>query len=90
MICIIDIHSGKRLLEYLYMINLTLYKNIFLKGRTSIERKRRLVCAKHYTSRPISQTVFMLSISINGQKPVGAIVIIEHNYKLAINIMLCL
>ena len=39
-------HSGKRLLEYLYMINPTLYKNIFIKGRTSIERKSGLVCAK--------------------------------------------
>ena len=35
-------HSGKRLLEYLYIINPTLYKNIFLKGRTSVERKSGL------------------------------------------------
>ena len=39
-------HFGKRLSEYLYMINLTLYKNIFIRGRTSIERKSGLVYAK--------------------------------------------
>ena len=47
-------------------------------------------------NRPISQTVFMLSIAINRAEPVCAIVIIEHNYilmcehKLVINTLLCL
>ena len=47
-------------------------------------------------NRPISQTVFMLSIAINRAEHVYATVIIKHNYmlmcnhKIAINIMLCL
>ena len=46
--------------------------------------------------RPISQTVFMLSIAINRAELVCATVIIKHNYmpmcnhKIVINIMLCL
>ena len=46
--------------------------------------------------RPISQTVFILSIAINRAEHVCAIVIIKHNYmlmcnhKIVINIMLCL
>ena len=49
-----------------------------------------------YFNRPISQTVFMLSIAINRAEHVCATVIIEHNYmlmcnhKIVINIMLCL
>ena len=47
-------------------------------------------------NRPISQTVFMLSIAINRAEHVCATVIIKHNYmlmcnrKIVINIMLCL
>ena len=47
-------------------------------------------------NRPISQTVFMLSIAINRAEHVRATVIIKHNYmlmcnhKIVINIMLCL
>ena len=47
-------------------------------------------------NRPISQTVFMLSIAINRAEHVYAAVIIKHNYmlmcnhKIVINIMLCL
>ena len=47
-------------------------------------------------NRPISQTVFMLSIAINRAEHVCASVIIKHNYmlmcnhKIIINIMLCL
>ena len=47
-------------------------------------------------NRPISQTVFMLSIAINRAEQVYATVIIKHNYmlmcnhKIVINIMLCL
>ena len=50
----------------------------------------------HHADRPISQTVFMLSIAINRAEHVCAIVIIKHNYmlmcnhKIVINIMLCL
>ena len=46
--------------------------------------------------RPISQTVFMLSMAINRAEHVCATVIIKHNYmlmcnhKFVINIMLCL
>ena len=46
--------------------------------------------------RPISQTVFMLSIAINRAEHVCATVIIKHNcmlmcsHKIVINIMLCL
>ena len=46
--------------------------------------------------RPISQTVFMLSIAINRAEHVCATVIMKHNYmlmcnhKIVINIMLCL
>ena len=46
--------------------------------------------------RPISQTMFMLSIAINRAEHVCATVIIKHNYmlmcnhKIVINIMLCL
>ena len=46
--------------------------------------------------RPISQTVFMLSIAINRAEHACATVIIKHNYmlmcnhKIVINIMLCL
>ena len=46
--------------------------------------------------RPISQTVFMLSIAINRAEHVCATVITKHNYmpmcnhKIVINIMLCL
>ena len=49
-----------------------------------------------FTNRPISQTVFMLSIAINRAEHVCATVIIKHNYmlmcnhKIVINIMLCL
>ena len=48
------------------------------------------------TNRPISQTVFMLSIAINRAEHICATVIIKHNYmlmcnhKIVINIMLCL
>ena len=48
----------------------------------------------HY--RPISQTMFMLSIAINRAEHVYATVIINHkymlvcNHKIVINIMLCL
>ena len=48
------------------------------------------------TDRPISQTVFMLSIAINRAEHVCATVIIKHNcmvicnHKIVINIMLCL
>ena len=52
---------------------------------------------EYYKSyRPISQTVFMLSIAINRAEHVCATVIIKHNYMLmcnhknVINIMLCL
>ena len=52
---------------------------------------------EHSTNiRPISQTVFMLSIAINRAEQVCATVIIKHNYmlmcnhKTVINIMLCL
>ena len=53
---------------------------------------------EHYfrCDRPISQTVFMLSIAINRAEHVCATVIIKHNYmlmcnhKIVINIMLCL
>ena len=47
-------------------------------------------------SRPISQTVFMLSIAINRAEHVCGTVVIKHNYmlmgnhKVVINIMLCL
>ena len=47
-------------------------------------------------NRPISQTVFMLSIAMNRAEHVCATVIIKHNYmlmcnhKIVINIMLCL
>ena len=47
-------------------------------------------------NKPISQTVFMLSIAISRAEHVFATVIIEHNYmlmcihKIVINIMLCL
>ena len=47
-------------------------------------------------NRPISQTMFMLSIAINRAEHVCATVIIKHNYmlmcnhKIVINIMLCL
>ena len=49
-----------------------------------------------YSNRPISQTVFMLSIAINRAEHVCATVIMKHNYmlmcnhKVVINIMLCL
>ena len=48
------------------------------------------------SNRPISQTVFMLSIAINRANRVCATVIIKHNYmlmcnhKIVKNIMLCL
>ena len=53
-------------------------------------------CLSILTYRPISQTVFMLSIAINRTEHVYATVIIKHNYmlmcnhKIVINIMLCL
>ena len=46
--------------------------------------------------RPISETVFILSIAINRAEHVCAIVIIKHNnmlncnHKIILNIMLCL
>ena len=49
-----------------------------------------------FAYRPISQTMFMLSIAINRAEHVCATVIIKHNYmlmcnhKIVINIMLCL
>ena len=53
-------------------------------------------CSKRDCYRPISQTVFMLSIAINRAEHVCATVIIKHNcmlmcnHKIVINIMLCL
>ena len=46
--------------------------------------KSLLVLEKSVSStyRPISQTVFILSIATNKAEPVCAIVIIEHNYIL--------
>ena len=55
-----------------------------------------ILMEKLHRYRPISQTVFMLSIAINRAEHVCAIVIIQHNYmlmcnhKIVINIMLCL
>ena len=57
---------------------------------------RNLRYTKVFNNRPISQTVFMLSIAINKAEHAGATVIIKHNYmlmcnhKIVINIMLCL
>ena len=54
----------------------------------------RNIIAKQY--RPISQTIFMLSIAINKAEHVCATVIIKHNFmlmwnhKIVINITLCL
>ena len=54
----------------------------------------KYTCNSH--NRPISQTVFMSSIAINRADYVGATVLINHNYtlkcnyKIVINIMLCL
>ena len=54
------------------------------------------VDVREHHNRPISQTVFMLSIAINRAEHVCATVIIKHNYmlmcyhKIVINIMLCL
>ena len=51
---------------------------------------------EYLSNRPISQTVFMLSIAINRAEHACATVIIKHNYmlmcnhKFVINIMLCL
>ena len=55
---------------------------------------RSTLLAQRY--RPISETVFMLSIAINRAEHVCDTVIIKHNYmlmcnhKIVINIMLCL
>ena len=62
------------------------------------ERVQHLARQKnnHASYRPISQTVFMLSIAINRAEHVCATVIIKHNYMLmcnheiVANIMLCL
>ena len=57
---------------------------------------RSYVGKVHVSYRPISQTVFMLSIAINRAEHVCATVIIKHNcmlmcnHKIVINIMLCL
>ena len=62
----------------------------------SSDRKIRNSIRTTATDRPISQTVFMLSIAINRAEHVCATVIIKHNYmlmcnhKIVINIMLCL
>ena len=40
----------------------------------------------YYLYRPISQTVFMLSIAINRAEHVCATVIIKHNYTLMCNL----
>ena len=64
------------------------YMNVCVINCCSIRNK--------LTYRPISQTVFMLSITINRAEHVCATVIIKHNYmlmcnhKIVINIMLCL
>ena len=55
-----------------------------------------LHCTSNVMYRPISQTVFMLSIAINRAEHVCATVMIKHNYmlmcnhKIVTNIMLCL
>ena len=55
-----------------------------------------IIYLKCVMNRPISETVFMLSIAINRAEHVCATVIIKHNYmlmcnhKIVINIMLCL
>ena len=63
----------------------------------SMANKLLITCkCKRRLYRPISQTVFMLSIAINRAEHVCATVIIKHNYmlmcnhKIVINIMLCL
>ena len=56
----------------------------------------KFTLTKHRAYRPISQTVFMLSIAINRAEHVCTTVIIKHNcmlmcnHKIVINIMLCL
>ena len=56
----------------------------------------KLLSVNTNSDRPISQTLFMLSIAINRAEHVCATVIIKHNYmlmcnhKIVINIMLCL
>ena len=63
-------------------------------GVESSESKTQSINQCNY--RPISETVFMLSIAINRAEHVCATVIIKHNYmlmcnhKIVINIMLCL
>ena len=59
-------------------------------------KKRNTIKIQQHLYRPISQTVFMLSIEINRAEHVCATVIIKHNYmlmcnhKIVINILLCL
>ena len=68
--------------------------NCYLNRITRQKCNYNLDCLLQY--RPISQTVFMLSIAINRAEHVCATVIIKHNYmlmcnhKIVINIMLCL
>ena len=84
------------------------YMNVIVRAKTqaendvvSVERIREYTKIPSEVSlslyyRPVSQTVFMLSIAINRAEHVCATVIIKHNYmlmcnhKIVINIMLCL
>ena len=69
---------------------------IFCTQQSYAELSRKTHQSMIHLDRPISQTVFMLSIAINRAKHVCATVIIKHNYmlmcnhKIVINIMLCL
>ena len=79
----------KRQMRKFYTNANMLIRNFF---KCSVDVK----CYLFKTYRPISQTVFMLSIAINRAEHVCATVIIKHNYmlmcnhKIVINIMLCL
>ena len=76
--------------------------NIYIDGLSIILNKSSIGWSidgkriNHMLYRPISQTMFMLSIAINRAEHVCATVIIKHNYmlmcnhKIVINIMLCL
>ena len=64
--------------------------------KSLVHQARNFVDIAPFYYRPISQTVFMLSIAISRAEHVCATVIIKHNYmlmcnhKIVINIMLCL
>ena len=81
--------------------NVDIASDYLVREIVTVCEQSKIACTTLYMNdpggdRPISQTVFMLSIAINRAEHVYATIIIKHNdmlmcnHKIVLNIMLCL